>query len=271
MTRGIGQQPRDLDQAVGVERLVLDQDGGAGRNVCLGVPQLVAGCVGIWDDRHGQRKGCGLRQRRGPGPADGEIRGGKRIGHLVVQEGEWPVPVLQGLGQARAGGDGRAVAGLPGHVDHAHALHQPGQRPGDRVVDPADGLGPAEDEQDPLAGSATEASARGVHVDDAEVPDGRPRHAALGVAQRLHGLLVADGDHGRPAGNEPDASSRHHVAVPQHGRDPQQAGDQHGRDGHVAARGEDGRRAVREQQDQGLRDREPEANGVQQEVGVPPG
>ena len=156
VARGIGEQARHLDEPVGVEVLVLDQDRGPGRGVDLRVAPLVAGGVRVRDDRHRERERRGLREGRGAGAAHGEVGGGERRGHLVVEERVRPVSVAQLRGQRLARGERGGVPGVAGDVHDPHPLHEARQGGDHGVVDPPDGLRAAEHEQDPLAGPAAE-------------------------------------------------------------------------------------------------------------------
>ena len=96
----VGEQPRDLDQPVGVEVLVLDQDRGTGGGLELGVAPLVPGGVRVGHDRHRQARSGRLGDRRGAGPPDGQVGGGEGRGHVVaVEERVRPVAVAQVGGQ----------------------------------------------------------------------------------------------------------------------------------------------------------------------------
>ena len=127
----------------------------------------------VRDDDDGQAEGGHLGQRRGAGPTDDEIRGGQRRQHVVAQERVRPVPIAPILGQRLAGGQGRRVAVLARHVDDGDPLDQPRQGRRHGAVEAADGLRPAEDQQDPQPGGHAQSRAGRLAVHLARVADRR--------------------------------------------------------------------------------------------------
>ena len=122
----------------------------------LRVAPLVAGRVRIRDDRHGQREGGGLGERRGAGAAHREVGGGECRGHLGVEERVRPVAVAQLRRQPLARGERRGVPGVTGDVHDPNPIDEAREGRDHGVVDPPHGLGAAEHEEDPLARTATE-------------------------------------------------------------------------------------------------------------------
>ena len=265
-----------VEQRVGVERLVLDQPGRAGLDQAGGIRPLVAGGVRI----RARRPSAGPSAVTSasvdePGPADDQVRGDQGGQHLVAQERVRPVAAR---GRPRAGlspGERRRVAVLAGDVDDRHPLDESRQRLGDRGVEAADGLRPAEDEQDPLARrrrpSAPRAASRSMARD---VADRRPGHVARPAGgrrrQRSAGRLERDGERVGQPGRRPDRPTGDDVAVPHDDRDPQRRGGQQDRHGDVPAGREDRGRTVGGEDGGRLRDRRRRGGSGRGRRGRPP-
>ena len=147
---GIVEDRRRVDERVGVERLVLDQPGGARLDQAQGIGPLVTGRVRVRDDDHRQPERGHLGQGRRARPADDEVRCDQRREHLVAQERIRPVAATDRLRQRFASGQRRRVAVVAGHVDDRHPLDESRQRLGDGGVEPPDRLRPAEDQEHPI-------------------------------------------------------------------------------------------------------------------------
>ena len=151
------------------------------------------------------------------------------------------------------------------------SLDQRGQRLGDRGVEAADGLRAAEDEEQsahrpgrrsgggPPPGRSTRRSRIGVPGHGSTAP--RSGNGAAG-RREAHGEDVGE------AGRRPDAPARDDVALPEDDRDAERCGRHEDRDGDVAAGREDRRRAIAGEDRRRLGHRRPEADRVEDEVGV---
>ena len=124
----------------------------------LRVAPLVAGRVGVRDDRHRQRERRGLGERRGAGPA--RRRGRRRRAprsSRAWRNGVRPVAVAERPRAApRARRAPPRTRRRPVTCTTRTRSTSRGSAAGHRVVDPAHGLRAAEHEQDPLAGPAAE-------------------------------------------------------------------------------------------------------------------
>ena len=124
--------------------------GRAGLDQARGIGALVTRGVRVRDDDHRQTHGGHLGQRRGPGATHDQVGRGQRGDHVLAQERIRPIAPTAGLGEGLPAGQGGRVAVVAGDVDDGQPLDESRQRFGDRRVEPADGLRPPEDEQDPL-------------------------------------------------------------------------------------------------------------------------
>ena len=95
MGSGIVEQPRGVDQRIGIERLVIDQPAGAGLDELTRVGRLMPGGMRIRHDDDRQPERRHLRERRGPGPPDDEVRRGEGGQHVVAQERERAIAIAQ--------------------------------------------------------------------------------------------------------------------------------------------------------------------------------
>jgi hypothetical protein len=100
----------------------------------------VAARIAVWHHDHRHAEGRHLRQGGGAGPADDEVRRRQGVQHALAQERLGPVAAPDVLRQALAGGQGRGVARLPGHLQDLPALDEPGQRRIDREAESLDRL-----------------------------------------------------------------------------------------------------------------------------------
>ncbi len=235
---GLVEHGRRGQQRRAVEVGVLDDDGRAGRAQGSGVGALVPTGVrvGHHDERPAKRRR--LSQRRRAGSTEDEVRGHERVGHLVPQEGHRSVSLAHLGRQCLAASKARGVAVVTGHMQDGRSLDQLRQRRGDRVVQPSDGLGATEDEQDATLGGQAQACSRGLGFEAGERAHGRARQVRP-PGQLGRGRQIADGDDRGQAGHRPHAAAGHKVALPEQARDAQEAGRQEDRDGHVATGGVD--------------------------------
>ena len=141
-----------LDERVGVERLVLDQPGGPRVHQHARVGALVARRVGIRDHDHRHAERGDLRQGRGAGAPDHEVRGRERGEHVVAQERVRPVAGAHAGRQGFPVGERRGIPLVAGHMDDRDAFDEPPDGARDRGVEPADGLRAAEDQEHALTG-----------------------------------------------------------------------------------------------------------------------
>jgi hypothetical protein len=218
------------------------------------------------DRRDAERRHLG--QRRRSGPPDHEIRGHQGRQHVIAQERVGSIARSELRRETFAGSQRLGVARLAGDVDDVAALDDPWQRLGNGRVEAEDGLRSAEDEHHPRIGREVEPLAGLGPIDRRRVPDRRARHEPRlpGTRERPPRRLVGDGDRTGEAGRQPDGPAWNDIAVPEDDRDPHGGGSHEGRDRHVAAGREDRRRSLPGEDRRCLRDRDREAQRIEDRV-----
>ena len=217
-----------------------------------GVGPLVAGGVRVRDDDDRQAERGHLGQRRRAGPADDQVRGGQRRQHLVAQERVRPVAVAQLRREAPRGRRARPRSpSSPVTWMTVTRSTSRGRALGHGGVEPADGLGAAEDRA-ARARSAGDVQPRPrrLAVDVGDVADRRARSRSTAPG-RGGGKRLRTSPRTRPPGRRraaPSPARRGRAStLPSHSTTGIRSGaaaSEH-RDRHVAAGREDRRRAGR--------------------------
>ncbi len=169
-----------------------------------------------------------------------------------------------------ATGERRRVAVGAGDVDHDRPLDELRQGPGDRGVEPPDGLRAAEDQHDPVARRDVELDTGGLAVDRLDVADrgagDETRPVTDRGGKRTAGRLERHRHHVGESRGQAHGTTRDDVAVPQDDRDAQRSGGHQDRDRDIAAGREDRCWPLAGQDRRGLRDGRGQADGVRDRV-----